>query len=124
MGSTLILGWKICVLHLESGQSLQKSTWLSYFIGDDSFKKKREGQNSYATDVTRTVRVKCSNFFLFRKFDLKEALNTIGVQICSEVNRSLSERGFPTLNMEIQNSLVGQICSIVEEENPISSLIG
>lgn len=57
------------------------------------------------------------------KFDLKEALSNIGVQICSEVNRSLSERGFPTLDMEIQNSLVGQICSIVEEDNPISSLI-
>uniref|UniRef100_A0A8C4YIT9 T-complex 11 like 2 n=1 Tax=Gopherus evgoodei TaxID=1825980 RepID=A0A8C4YIT9_9SAUR len=57
------------------------------------------------------------------KFDLKEALNNIGVQICNEVNRSLSERGFPTLDMEIQNSLVGQICSIVEEDNPISSLI-
>nr|XP_006138052.1 T-complex protein 11-like protein 2 [Pelodiscus sinensis]XP_006138053.1 T-complex protein 11-like protein 2 [Pelodiscus sinensis]XP_014436550.1 T-complex protein 11-like protein 2 [Pelodiscus sinensis]XP_025034693.1 T-complex protein 11-like protein 2 [Pelodiscus sinensis] len=56
-------------------------------------------------------------------FDLKEALNAVGVQICSEVNRSLSERGFPTLNMEIQNSLIGQICSIVEEDNPISFLI-
>ncbi|XP_074864054.1 T-complex protein 11-like protein 2 isoform X2 [Carettochelys insculpta] len=56
-------------------------------------------------------------------FDLKEALTAIGVQVCSEMNKSLAEREFPMLSMEIQNSLVGQICSIVEEDNPIRSLI-
>ncbi|XP_068800174.1 T-complex protein 11-like protein 2 isoform X2 [Struthio camelus] len=58
-----------------------------------------------------------------KTFDLKEALNAIGVQICSKVNRSLSERDLPTLNTEMQNNLMGQIASIVEENNPVSSLI-
>ncbi|XP_028935138.1 T-complex protein 11-like protein 2 isoform X1 [Ornithorhynchus anatinus] len=56
-------------------------------------------------------------------FNLKEALNAIGVQTCVEVNKSLTERGLSTLNTEVQDSLVGQLCSIVEEENPIYSLI-
>ncbi|XP_010118252.1 PREDICTED: T-complex protein 11-like protein 2 [Chlamydotis macqueenii] len=59
-----------------------------------------------------------------KTFDLKEALNAIGVQICGKVNRSLTERGLPTLNAEMQSNLVGQIAHIVEENNPISSLIG
>ncbi|NXT23301.1 T11L2 protein, partial [Syrrhaptes paradoxus] len=58
-----------------------------------------------------------------KTFDLKEALNAIGVQICGKVNRSLTERGLPTLNEEIQSNLIGQITHIVEENNPISSLI-
>ncbi|NXY90563.1 T11L2 protein, partial [Alcedo cyanopectus] len=58
-----------------------------------------------------------------KTFDLKEALNAIGVQICSKVNRSLTERDLPTLNEEIQNNLLGQIAHIVEENNPISTLI-
>ncbi|NWS75885.1 T11L2 protein, partial [Crotophaga sulcirostris] len=58
-----------------------------------------------------------------KTFDLKEALNAIGVQVCSKVNRSLTERGLPTLNAEMQSNLMGQIAHIVEENNPISSLI-
>ncbi|KAM6306860.1 LOW QUALITY PROTEIN: T-complex protein 11-like protein 2 [Podargus strigoides] len=58
-----------------------------------------------------------------KTFDLMEALNAIGVQICSKVNRSLTERGLPTLNEEMQSNLMGQITHIVEENNPISSLI-
>ncbi|XP_062445155.1 T-complex protein 11-like protein 2 isoform X2 [Rhea pennata] len=58
-----------------------------------------------------------------KTFDLKEALNAISLQICSHVNMSLSERGFPTLNTEVQDNLMGQIASIVEENNPVSSLI-
>ncbi|KAM6304621.1 T-complex protein 11-like protein 2 isoform 3-T8 [Podargus strigoides] len=58
-----------------------------------------------------------------KTFDLKETLNAIGVQICIKVNRSLTERGLPTLNEEMQRNLVGQITHIVEENNPISSLI-
>ncbi|NXG27576.1 T11L2 protein, partial [Dromaius novaehollandiae] len=58
-----------------------------------------------------------------KTFDLKEALNAISVQVCSRVNRSLSERGLPTLTTEMQNNLMGQIASIVEENNPVSSLI-
>uniref|UniRef100_A0A8D0GBQ9 T-complex 11 like 2 n=1 Tax=Sphenodon punctatus TaxID=8508 RepID=A0A8D0GBQ9_SPHPU len=56
-------------------------------------------------------------------FDLKEALSAIGVQTCSEMNKSLTERGFPLLSEEVQANLVGQICNTVEEDNPISSLI-
>lgn len=75
--------------------------------------------------MTETVNL--VNAFLFlssRTFDLKEALNAIGVQICIKVNESLAERDLPTLNTEMQNNLMGQIASIVEENNPVSSLIG
>ncbi|KAM9293496.1 T-complex protein 11-like protein 2 isoform 3-T5 [Morus bassanus] len=58
-----------------------------------------------------------------KTFDLKEALNAIGVQICSKVNRSLTERGLPALNEEMQSNLMGQIAHIFEENNPVSSLI-
>lgn len=56
-------------------------------------------------------------------FNLKEALNSIGVQTCVEVNKTLTERGLPTLNAEIQANLVGQFSSIEEEGNAIWSLI-
>lgn len=54
---------------------------------------------------------------------MKEVLNTIGIQTCVEVNKTLMERGLPTLNAEVQANLVGQFSSI-EEDNPIWSLIG
>uniref|UniRef100_M3Z988 T-complex 11 like 2 n=1 Tax=Nomascus leucogenys TaxID=61853 RepID=M3Z988_NOMLE len=56
-------------------------------------------------------------------FNLKEVLNSIGVQTCVEVNKTLMERGLPTLNAEIQANLIGQFSSIEEEDNPIWSLI-
>lgn len=63
--------------------------------------------------------------FLFcRTFNLKEVLNSIGVQTCVEVNKTLMERGLPTLNAEAQANLIGQLSSIEEEDNPIRSLIG
>lgn len=63
--------------------------------------------------------------FLFcRTFNLKEALNSVGVQTCVEINKSLMERGLPTLNPEVQANLVGQFSSIKEKDNPIWSLIG
>ncbi|XP_058660457.1 T-complex protein 11-like protein 2 isoform X4 [Ammospiza caudacuta] len=58
-----------------------------------------------------------------KSFDLKEALNAIGIQICSIVNKSLSERGLPTLSEEMQSNLMGQIAHIVEKNNPVCSLI-
>ncbi|CAI5786148.1 Uncharacterized protein PODLI_1B035660 [Podarcis lilfordi] len=58
-----------------------------------------------------------------KSFDLKEALNAIGIRTCSEINESVTERGFPPLNKEVQTNLVGQLCNIVEEDNPINSLI-
>ncbi|KAM6437786.1 T-complex protein 11-like protein 2 [Liasis olivaceus] len=56
-------------------------------------------------------------------FDLKEALNTIGIQTCSAMNESLTERGFQPLNKEVQANLVGQLCNIVEEDNAVITLI-
>lgn len=55
---------------------------------------------------------------------MKEALTAIGLQTCSEINQSLTERGFPPLNKEVHANLAGQICNIIEEDNPITSLIG
>uniref|UniRef100_F7HF97 T-complex 11 like 2 n=1 Tax=Callithrix jacchus TaxID=9483 RepID=F7HF97_CALJA len=56
-------------------------------------------------------------------FNLKEVLNSIGVQTCVEINKTLMERGLPTLNAEIQANLIGQFSNIEEEDNPIWSLI-
>ncbi|XP_042325008.1 T-complex protein 11-like protein 2 isoform X1 [Sceloporus undulatus] len=58
-----------------------------------------------------------------KTFNLKDALNAIGIQTCSEINKSLTERGFAPLNKEVEANLVGQLCNIVDEDNPISSLI-
>ncbi|KAM8776872.1 T-complex protein 11-like protein 2 isoform 1-T3 [Rhynchonycteris naso] len=56
-------------------------------------------------------------------FNLKEALNSIGVQTCVEINKTLMERGLATLNPEVEANLVGQFSSIKEKDNPIWSLI-
>ncbi|KAK2509217.1 hypothetical protein MC885_000164 [Smutsia gigantea] len=56
-------------------------------------------------------------------FNLKEVLNSVGVQTCIEVNKTLTERGLSILNAEVQANLVGQFSSIEEEDNPIWSLI-
>nr|XP_033808537.1 T-complex protein 11-like protein 2 [Geotrypetes seraphini]XP_033808538.1 T-complex protein 11-like protein 2 [Geotrypetes seraphini]XP_033808539.1 T-complex protein 11-like protein 2 [Geotrypetes seraphini] len=58
-----------------------------------------------------------------KMFDLKETLNTISIKMCFEINKFLTEKGFPTLTNETQASLMGQICSIGEEDNPICNLI-
>lgn len=64
-------------------------------------------------------------FALFsRTFNLKEALNSIGVQTCAEVNKALKERGSPTLNAEVQANLVGQFSSLEEKGNPVCTLMG
>lgn len=56
-------------------------------------------------------------------FNLKEALNSIGVQTCAEVNKALKERGSPTLNAEVQANLVGQFSSLEEKGNPVCTLM-
>nr|KAF6454024.1 t-complex 11 like 2 [Molossus molossus] len=56
-------------------------------------------------------------------FNLKDVLNSVGVQTCGEVNKTLIERGLSTLNAEVQANLVGQFSSIEKEDNPIRSLI-
>ncbi|XP_006897605.1 PREDICTED: T-complex protein 11-like protein 2 [Elephantulus edwardii] len=58
-----------------------------------------------------------------KTFNLKEALNSIGIQTCVEVNKTLKERDLSPLNAEVQASLIGQFSSIEEEDNPIWSLI-
>ncbi|XP_058481868.1 T-complex protein 11-like protein 2 [Solea solea] len=56
-------------------------------------------------------------------FDLKEALEGISVQICCELNKSLTERNYPALTAALQSTLTGQICSITEKDNPIRCLV-
>ncbi|XP_051028856.1 T-complex protein 11-like protein 2 [Acomys russatus] len=56
-------------------------------------------------------------------FNLKEALNSIGVQTCTEVNKALKERGSPALNADIQANLVGQFSSLEEKDNPVCVLM-
>lgn len=56
-------------------------------------------------------------------FNLKEALNSIGVQTCVEINKTLTERGLPTLSAEVQANLIGQFSSVEEEDSSIWSLI-
>ncbi|XP_003509362.3 T-complex protein 11-like protein 2 isoform X1 [Cricetulus griseus] len=56
-------------------------------------------------------------------FNLKEALNSIGVQTCAEVNKALKERGSPTLNAEAQANLIGQFSSLGEKDNPVCTLM-
>ncbi|XP_030881502.1 T-complex protein 11-like protein 2 [Leptonychotes weddellii] len=56
-------------------------------------------------------------------FNLKEVLNSIGVQTCVEVNKALVERDLSILNAEVQANLIGQFSSIEKEDNPIWSLI-
>ncbi|TRY56492.1 hypothetical protein DNTS_008782 [Danionella cerebrum] len=56
-------------------------------------------------------------------FNLKEGLSGVSGQICSEINRSLAERNFPSLPEELQATLKGQICDIVQENNPVRTLV-
>ncbi|XP_005083844.1 T-complex protein 11-like protein 2 isoform X1 [Mesocricetus auratus] len=56
-------------------------------------------------------------------FNLKEALNSIGVQTCAEVNKALKERGSPTLNAEVQANLIGQFSTLGEKDNPVCTLM-
>ncbi|MEJ1277168.1 hypothetical protein NN561_008081 [Cricetulus griseus] len=60
---------------------------------------------------------------MLRTFNLKEALNSIGVQTCAEVNKALKERGSPTLNAEAQANLIGQFSSLGEKDNPVCTLM-
>lgn len=81
-----------------------------------------EGQPELANRLKRISAVLLEGMNT-KTFNLKEVLNSIGVQTCAEVNRTLTERGLHILNAEIQANLVGQFSSIEEEGNPIWSLI-
>ncbi|MBN3303676.1 T11L2 protein, partial [Amia calva] len=58
-----------------------------------------------------------------KTFNKMEALENVTTQICSELNKSLTERNYPALPGDVQVALKGQICSITEENNPITTLI-
>ncbi|XP_042367722.1 T-complex protein 11-like protein 2 [Plectropomus leopardus] len=56
-------------------------------------------------------------------FNLEEALEGVSAQICCELNKSLTERNYPTLTPALQATLTGQICNITQEDNPIRTLV-
>lgn len=59
-----------------------------------------------------------------RDFNLEETLEGVSAQVCSELNKSLTERNCPALTPDQQATLTGQICSISQKENPIRTLVG
>lgn len=59
-----------------------------------------------------------------RGYKLEETLEGVSAQICCELNKSLTERGYPALTPALQDVLKGQICSITQKENPIRTLVG
>lgn len=65
-----------------------------------------------------------SSPWICRDFNLEEALEGISAQICCELSKSLTERGYPALTPALQATLRGQICSITQKDNPIRSLVG
>ncbi|KAJ0012559.1 hypothetical protein NQD34_016893 [Periophthalmus magnuspinnatus] len=56
-------------------------------------------------------------------FNLEETLQGISAQICCELNKSLTERGYSPLTPTLQATLTGQICSITQKDNPIRTLV-
>ncbi|KAK1167146.1 T-complex protein 11-like protein 2 [Acipenser oxyrinchus oxyrinchus] len=58
-----------------------------------------------------------------KSFNRTEALENVSAQICTELNKSLTERGYPALPAHVQVALTGQICTIVHKDNSISNLI-
>lgn len=56
-------------------------------------------------------------------FDLEEALQGVSAQICCEVNKSLTERGYSTMPPALQATLTGQISNITQRDNPIRTLV-
>lgn len=56
-------------------------------------------------------------------FKLEETLEGVSAQISCELNKSLTERGYPALTPALQEALKGQICNITQKENPIRTLV-
>ena len=65
-----------------------------------------------------------SSPLICRDFNLEEALEGVSAQICCELSKSLTERGYPALSPALQATLRGQICSITQKDNPIRTLVG
>jgi len=47
----------------------------------------------------------------------------VAEQVNKEVNKSLTEREYPTMRPEHQQLLKGQICAIIESDNAIYKLM-
>ncbi|KAG8439468.1 hypothetical protein GDO86_005615 [Hymenochirus boettgeri] len=58
-----------------------------------------------------------------KAFNITDALKSLSVKVCYEVDKSLNERCLSTLSSEAQDNLQGQICNIVNKDHPICSLI-
>ncbi|KAM6987033.1 T-complex protein 11-like protein 2 [Aplochiton taeniatus] len=56
-------------------------------------------------------------------FNLLDGLEGASAQICCELNKSLTERNYPALPPALQDTLRGQICSIIQERDPIRTLV-
>ncbi|MBN3276141.1 T11L2 protein, partial [Polyodon spathula] len=58
-----------------------------------------------------------------KSFNMTEALENVSAQICTALNKSLTERGYPALPAHVQVALTGQICTIEHKDNSIRNLI-
>ncbi|XP_072311199.1 T-complex protein 11-like protein 2 [Eucyclogobius newberryi] len=56
-------------------------------------------------------------------FNLEETLQGVSAQICCELNKSLTERGYSALTPALLETLTGQICCITQNDNPIRTLV-
>lgn len=56
-------------------------------------------------------------------FNIEEALQGVSAQICCELNKSLTERGYSAMTPALQATLTGQISSITQRDNPIRTLV-
>ena len=54
---------------------------------------------------------------------LPDAIAGVAEQVNKEVNKSLAEHGFPTMRLEQQQLLKGQICAVIESDNAIYKLM-
>ncbi|XP_068133083.1 T-complex protein 11-like protein 2 [Hyperolius riggenbachi] len=75
------------------------------------------------TEQVRDISAILLQGFSSRNFNLKETLLALSTKICFEMNKSLTERGLPSLTYESQSILMGQICSLTEKDHPIYNLI-
>ncbi|KAK1168865.1 T-complex protein 11-like protein 2 [Acipenser oxyrinchus oxyrinchus] len=65
--------------------------------------------------------VKCLSV---KSFNMTEALENVSAQIRTELNKSLTEQGYPALPAQVQVALTGQICTIEHKDNSIRNLTG
>jgi len=68
----------------------------------------------------RWISLHCSVFICSK---LSEAVAGVAEQVNKEVNKSLSERGFPAMRPEQQLLLKGQITATVDKDNAVYKLM-